>query len=147
MLKVFFLIIWPNLIMTDSQYDGFLSLILTISATLLSIGISIFTLSTAFMVGKKDALKEIDERISQDGNSLSLSKRHQSLKQYVHIMRLVSRFAIISSAFSILSIVSVLIFRQFSFSIYAYLIYIPLIISVVFTCICLFQLIKWFIKQ
>lgn len=147
MLKVFFLVIWPNLKMTDGQYDGFLSLIMTISTTFLSIGISIFTLSTAIMVGKKDALKEIDERITQDGNSLTLSKRHQSLKKYVHVMRLISRYAIISSIFSTLSIVLVLVFRHFPFSLFSYLIYIPLIISVVCTCVCLFQLIKWFVKQ
>lgn len=147
MLKVSFLVIWQNLVMTDGQYNDFLSIVLAISTTLLSIGISIFTLSTAFMVGKKDLLKEVSEKISQEGNSLTLSKKHQSLKKYVSVMRSISKNAIFNSASSIVSIVMVLVFRHFSSSIYVYVVYLPMVISVVFTCICIYQLLKWFLKQ
>lgn len=147
MLKEFLRDIWQSLMMTDSQYNSFLSLILTISTTLLSIGISIFTLSTAFFVSKKDGLKEVSEQISQAGNSLILAKRYKALKRFIHVMKSISKQTLFVSISSIVTIVCVLVFRQFSFSMYIYLVYIPLIISVVYTCICLYSLIRWFLKK
>lgn len=147
MLKEFLRDIWQSLMMTDSQYNSFLSLILTISTTLLSIGISIFTLSTAFFVSKKDGLKEVSEQISQAGNSLTLAKRYQALKRFIHVMKSISKQTLFVSISSIVTIVCILVFRQFSFSMYIYLVYIPLIISVVYTCICLYSLIRWFLKK
>jgi len=147
MLKEFLRDIWQSLMMTDSQYNSFLSLILTISTTLLSIGISIFTLSTAFFVSKKDGLKEVSEQISQAGNSLTLAKRYKALKRFIHVMKSISKQTLFVSISSIVTIVCVLVFRQFSFSMYIYIVYIPLIISVVYTCICLYSLIRWFLKK
>lgn len=147
MLKEFLRDIWQSLMMTDSQYNSFLSLILTISTTLLSIGISIFTLSTAFFVSKKDGLKEVSEQISQAGNSLILAKRYKALKRFIHVMKSISKQTLFVSISSIVTIVCVLVFRQFSFSMYIYIVYIPLIISVVYTCICLYSLIRWFLKK
>lgn len=147
MLKEFLRDIWQSLMMTESQYNSFLSLILTISTTLLSIGISIFTLSTAFFVSKKDGLKDVYEQISQDGNSLTLAKRYQALKRFIYVMKSISKQTLFVSLSSIVAIICVLVFRQFSFSMYVYLVYIPLMISVVFTCICLYSLIRLFFKK
>ncbi len=146
MLKEFLRDIWQSLMMTDSQYNSFLSLILTISTTLLSIGVSIFTLSTAFFVSKKDGLKEVNEQISQNGNSLTLAKRYRALKRFICVMKSISKQTLFVSLSSIVAIICVLVFRQFSFSMYVYLVYIPLLISVVYTCICLYSLIRLFFK-
>lgn len=147
MLKVFFLDIWQSLKMTDGQYDAYLSLMLTIATTLLSIGISIFTLSTAFVVSKKDNLRELGETIEKQGNSLTLSKRFRSLQSFIHVMKLVSKNALFILAASFVTIILVLIYRQLTNSITVYIIYIPLIIALIFALVCICQLIKWFIKK
>ena len=147
MLKVSFQGIWQSLMMTDGQYDAFLSTILTIATTLLSIGISIFTLSTAFVVSKKDNLREVGEKIEKQGDSLMLSKRYRSLQSFIRVMKQISKNSLFVLAASFVTIILVLIFRQIANTTTVYIIYLPLITALVFASICIFQLIKWYVKK
>lgn len=147
MLKVFFLDIWQSLKMTDAQYEAYLSLMMTIATTLLSIGISIFTLSTAFVVSKKESLRELGEKIEKQGDSLTLSKRFRSIQSFIQVMRLISKNALFVIASSFVTIMLVLVFKQITNTIAAHVIYLPIIMSLVFASICIFQLIKWYLKR
>lgn len=147
MLKVSFLDIWQSLKMTDAQYEVYLSLMMTIATTLLSIGISIFTLSTAFIVSKKESLRELGEKIEKQGDSLTLSKRFRSIQGFIHVMRLISKNTLFVIAASFAAILLVLVFRQITNTTAVYVIYLPIITALVFASICIFQLIKWYLKR
>ena len=133
--------------MTDAQYEAYLSLMMTIATTLLSIGISIFTLSTAFVVSKKESLRELGEKIEKQGDSLTLSKRFRSIQSFIQVMRLISKNALFVIASSFVTIMLVLVFKQITNTIAAHVIYLPIIMSLVFASICIFQLIKWYLKR
>ena len=147
MLKESLLDIWPNQMMINGHYDDLLSLLLTISTTLLSIDVSVFTLSTAFLVSKKDTQKEVYDKILKDGNSLTLSKRYNALKRFIVTIKGVSKYSIYSMGGAVLTIVLTIVFQNLSPNPYIYLIYLPVIVSFIFTCICLFVLMKWFFKS
>ena len=147
MLKASFQDIWQSLKMTDAQFEAYLSLMMTIATTLLSIGISIFTLSTAFVVSKKESLRELGEKIEKQGDSLTLSKRFRSIQGFIYVMRLISKNALFVMATSFVAIIFVLVFRQITNTTAAYFIYLPIIMALVFASICIFQLIKWYLKR
>ena len=68
MLKESLQAIWQLLQMTDEKaYENFLSLCMTIATTLLSVGVSVFTLTTAFVVSKKDSLNELGRQVEEGG--------------------------------------------------------------------------------
>lgn len=75
MLKEFSQDIWQILLMNNLNFDAYLSLCTTISLSLLGVGVSVFTLTTAFIISKKDVLRNILKQIEIGGSSISLLKQ------------------------------------------------------------------------
>lgn len=130
-----------------SQYNTLLSIMLTISSTLLSVGISIFTLSTAFIVSKNERLRETIENIEKGGNSLMMSKRYQSLRNFILIMKKIARYSLFTFATSFITIILIIIFESIPPTNYVYVIYLPLLVCIFFSVMCICKLIKWYLKK
>lgn len=134
--------------MTDEKaYENFLSFSMTIATTLLSVGVSVFTLTTAFIVSKKDSLNELGTQVEEGGQSLTLARRMNALRRFIKTMKSVTRMSMTVVISSVLSILLVIVFRNLSAGAHVHLLTLTSVLSVVFTVMCIWVLFKWFIKQ
>lgn len=140
--------IWQQLLMTDENaYQDFLSLCMTIATTLLSVGVSVFTLTTAFVVSKKDSLNELDRQAEDGGQSLTLARRMNALRRFIKTMKSVTKMSMAVVVSSVLSILLVVVFRSVSAGVHVHLLTFTSLVSVAFTVMCIWLLFKWFLKQ
>ncbi len=148
MLKESLQAIWQLLQMTDEKaYEDFLSLCMTIATTLLSVGVSVFTLTTAFVVSKKDSLNELGRQVEEGGQSLTLARRMNALRRFIMTMKSVTKMSMAVVASSVLSILLVVILRNVSAGAHAHLLTLTSLVSVAFTVMCIWILFKWFLRQ
>ena len=134
--------------MTDEKaYEIFLSFSMTIATTLLSVGVSVFTLTTAFIVSKKDSLNELGTQVEEGGQSLTLARRMNALRRFIKTMKSVTKMSMTVVISSVLSILLVIVFRNLSAGAHVHLLTLTSVLSVVFTVMCIWVLFKWFIKQ
>ena len=134
--------------MTDEKaYENFLSFSMTIATTLLSVGVSVFTLTTAFIVSKKDSLNELGTQVEEGGQSLTLARRMNALRRFIKTMKSVTTMSMTVVISSVLSILLVIVFRNLSAGAHVHLLTLTSVVSVVFTVMCIWVLFKWFIKQ
>ena len=134
--------------MTDEKaYENFLSFSMAIATTLLSVGVSVFTLTTAFIVSKKDSLNELGTQVEEGGQSLTLARRMNALRRFIKTMKSVTKMSMTVVISSVLSILLVIVFRNLSAGAHVHLLTLTSVLSVVFTVICIWVLFKWFIKQ
>lgn len=134
--------------MTDEKaYENFLSFSMTIATTLLSVGVSVFTLTTAFILSKKDSLNELGTQVEEGGQSLTLARRMNALRKFIKTMKSVTKMSMTVVIFSVLSILLVIVFRNLSAGAHVHLLTLTSVLSVVFTVMCIWVLFKWFIKQ
>lgn len=148
MLRESFQAIWQQILMTDEKaYEDFLSLCMTIATTLLSVGISVFTLTTAFIVGKKDSLNELGTQVEEGGQSLTLARRMNALRRFIKTMKSVTKMSMTVVISSVLSILLVIVFRNLSAGAHVHLLTLTSVVSVVFTVMCIWVLFKWFLRQ
>ena len=148
MLGESFQAIWQQILMTDEKaYEDFLSLCMTIATTLLSVGVSVFTLTTAFIVSKKDSLNELGTQVEEGGQSLTLARRMNALRRFIKTMKSVTKMSMTVVISSVLSILLVIVFRNLSAGAHVHLLTLTSVLSVVFTVMCIWVLFKWFIKQ
>ncbi len=134
--------------MTDEKaYENFLSFSMTIATTLLSVGVSVFTLTTAFIVSKKDSLNELGTQVEEGGQSLTLARRMNALRRFIKTMKSVTKMSMTVVISSVLSILLVIVFRNLSAGAHVHLLTLTSVLSVVFTVMCIWVLFKWFIKQ
>jgi len=134
--------------MTDEKaYENFLSFSMTIATTLLSVGVSVFTLTTAFIVSKKDSLNEFGTQVEEGGQSLTLARRMNALRRFIKTMKSVTKMSMTVVISSVLSILLVIVFRNLSAGAHVHLLTLTSVLSVVFTVMCIWVLFKWFIKQ
>lgn len=134
--------------MTDEKaYENFLSFSMTIATTLLSVGVSVFTLTTAFIVSKKDSLNELGTQVEEGGQSLTLARRMNALRKFIKTMKSVTKMSMAVVIFSVLSILLVVVFRNVSAGTHVHLLTLTSVLSVVFTAMCIWLLFKRFIKQ
>ena len=148
MLRESFQAIWQQILMTDENaYEDFLSLSMTIATTLLSVGVSVFTLTTAFIVSKKDNLNELGKQVEEGGQSLTLARRMNALRRFIKTMKSVTKMSMAVVISSVLSILSVVVFRNVSAGIHVHLLILTSVVSIVFTVMCIWVLFKWFLKQ
>ena len=134
--------------MTDEKvYEDFLSLSMTIATTLLSVGVSVFTLTTAFTVSKKDNLNELGKQVEEDGQSLTLARRMNALRRFIKTMKSVTKMSMAVVISSVLSTLLVVVFRNVSAGAHVHLLTLTSVVSVFFTVMCIWVLFKWFIKQ
>ena len=140
--------IWQQILMTDEKaYENFLSFSMTIATTLLSVGVSVFTLTTAFIVSKKDSLNELGTQVEEGGQSLTLARRMNALRRFIKTMKSVTKMSMTVVISSVLSILLVIVFRNLSVGAHVHLLTLTSVLSVVFTVMCIWVLFKWFIKQ
>ena len=140
--------IWQQILMTDEKaYENFLSFSMTIATTLLSVGVSVFTLTTAFIVSKKDSLNELGTQVEEGGQSLTLARRMNALRRFIKTMKSVTKMSMTVVISSVLSILLVNVFRNLSAGAHVHLLTLTSVLSVVFTVMCIWVLFKWFIKQ
>ena len=140
--------IWQQILMTDEKaYEIFLSFSMTIATTLLSVGVSVFTLTTAFIVSKKDSLNELGTQVEEGGQSLTLARRMNALRRFIKTMKSVTKMSMTVVISSVLSILLVIVFRNLSAGAHVHLLTLTSVLSVVFTVMCIWVLFKWFIKQ
>ena len=148
MLRESFQAIWKQILMTDEKaYVDFLSLGMTIATTLLSVGISVFTLTTAFIVSKKDNLNELGKQVEEGGQSLTLARRMNALRRFIKTMKSVTKMSMAVVISSVLSILLVVVFRNVSAGAHVHLLTLTSVLSVVFTVMCIWVLFKWFLRQ
>lgn len=148
MLGESFQAIWQQILMTDEKaYENFLSFSMTIATTLLSVGVSVFTLTTAFIVSKKDSLNELGTQVEEGGQSLTLARRMNALRRFIKTMKSVTKMSMTVVISSVLSILLVIVFRNLSAGAHVHLLTLTSVLSVVFTVMCIWVLFKWFIKQ
>jgi len=140
--------IWQQILMIDEKaYENFLSFSMTIATTLLSVGVSVFTLTTAFIVSKKDSLNELGTQVEEGGQSLTLARRMNALRRFIKTMKSVTKMSMTVVISSVLSILLVIVFRNLSAGAHVHLLTLTSVLSVVFTVMCIWVLFKWFIKQ
>lgn len=140
--------IWQQILMIDEKaYENFLSFSMTIATTLLSVGVSVFTLTTAFIVSKKDSLNELGTQVEEGGQSLTLARRMNALRRFIKTMKSVAKMSMTVVISSVLSILLVIVFRNLSAGAHVHLLTLTSVLSVVFTVMCIWVLFKWFIKQ
>ncbi len=140
--------IWQQILMIDEKaYENFLSFSMTIATTLLSVGVSVFTLTTAFIVSKKDSLNELGTQVEEGGQSLTLARRMNALRRFIKTMKSVTKMSMTVVISSVLSILLVIVFRNLSAGAHVHLLTLTSVLSVVFTVMCIWGLFKWFIKQ
>lgn len=140
--------IWQQILMTDEKaYEKFLSFSMTIATTLLSVGVSVFTLTTAFIISKKDSLNELGTQVEEGGQSLTLARRMNALRRFIKTMKSVTKMSMTVVISSVLSILLVIVFRNLSAGAHVHLLTLTSVLSVVFTVMCIWVLFKWFIKQ
>lgn len=133
-----------RLTMNETEYSSFLSLCLALATMLLSIGISMFTLSVAFIDGKKQELSSTYDKVEQGGVSLSLSRKIKSLILFIQTMIFIANKAIWIVILSFFTILIVIIFMNIDVKIWAYLICVPLIASILITVRSLWKLFIWY---
>lgn len=136
-----------QLMMNETEYASFISLCLALATMLLSIGISMFTLSVAFIDGKKQELSSTYDKVEQGGISLSLSRKTKSLRLFIQTMIFIANKAIWIVILSFFTIFTVIIFMNIDVNIWAYLICIPLIACILITARCLWKLFIWYKKN
>lgn len=148
MLQESFQAIWQQLQMNDGEtYKDFLSFCMTIATALLSVGVSVFTLSTAFVVGKRDSLKELAEQVEEGGQSLTLARRMNALRKFIKTMKSVTKMSIMIVGFSTVSMILVAFFRNLSGNVYVHVLTLSTLATVVNTIMCIWVLFKWFLRQ
>ena len=140
--------IWQQILMTDEEtYKEFLSLCMTIATALLSVGVSVFTLTTAFVVSKKDSLNELGRQVEEGGQSLTLARRMNALRSFIKKMKFVTKISMAVIVSSILSILLVVILRSTSAGVHVHLLSFTSLASIVFMVMCIWILFQWFLKQ
>ncbi len=148
MLKESLQTIWQQILMTDAKaYEDFLSLCMTIATTLLSVSVSIFTLTTAFVVSKKDSLNELGRQVEEGGQSLTLARRMNALRSFIKTMKFITKMSMAAVLSSVLSLLLVAFLRSTSTRLYVHLLIFTSLASIVFTVIYIWILFKWFLKQ
>lgn len=76
---------------------------LTISIAFIGIGLTLFTLFYAFIGNKKDELKSINERISKEGNSMSILRKRNSAMKFINKMLYFNHYSILLLITSLIS--------------------------------------------
>ena len=94
MLKEFLHDICQLVQMDNNQYEDYLSFCFTIATTMFAAGISVLTLTVAFIANKRDTLKTLTTNARQSGISLSLAKQIDAAQRFIKNMKDITNQAI-----------------------------------------------------
>lgn len=119
----------------------------TVSSTLLSLGVAIFTLSTAFIVSKRNLMSEYQKQVEKDGISLTLMRKIDGTKDFLKKMRNITKSSIIIIANATIVFALCICFNYINIGGWIHVLVIPITISTVSTFYCIRKLFIWYRKQ
>lgn len=119
----------------------------TVSSTLLSLGVAIFTLSTAFIVSKRNLLSEYQKQVEKDGISLTMMRKIDATKDFLKTMRNITKNSIIIIATATIVFTLCIYFNYINIGCWIHVLVIPTTISAVSTFYCIRKLFLWYRKQ
>lgn len=144
MLREFFQVICMRQGMSEEMLCSFNSLWLTLATTFLSIGIAMFTLSVAFIESKKLELQNAYNECENKGISLSLSRKINSLRNFIKIMNRIANLSLWNIFCNFVTIVMSIIFGHTNCSGIFYLMLFPMLMNIWFTILPLWKLFRWY---
>lgn len=127
-------------------YDHYMSLCITCITTLFSANVAVFTLTIAFLLNKKDALKLILKQINEGGISLTLSGKYNAAKEYVRKMKYITTVAMVGVILSSIGGIAYLTFICMPHTYWALIILVPILMSTICCGISLYKLFYWYFK-
>jgi hypothetical protein len=131
---------------SDDLYQDYLSFCFAIATTIFASGISILTLSVAFIASKRDELQRLVLDCKQGGMSLTLAKHISAAQRYIKTMKEVTRFALYAIIASIIAVVLYVLFKLLPSTICIHFLGLSIVVSIILLSICLYTLIKWLLK-
>lgn len=133
--------------MNSNQYEDYLSFCFTIATTIFASGISVLTLTVAFIANKRETLKILTTNAQQSGISLTLAKQIDAARRFIKNMKDITNKAIYAIGISGCSILLFCIFKKLNPSLFIHILGLSVFISVLFVCICLYKLCRWYYKK
>ena len=131
---------------SDNLYQDYLSFCFAIATTIFASGISILTLSIAFIASKRDELQRLMLDCQQGGISLTLAKLISAAQRYIKTMKKITHTALYAMIVSIVAVILYVIFRILPTTICIHFLGISIIISIILLGVCISTLIKWLLK-
>ncbi len=147
MLKEFLHDICQLVQMSSNQYDDYLSFCFTIATTMFASGISVLTLTVAFIANKRDALKTLTTNAQQSGVSLTLAKQIDAAQRFIKNMKDITNKAIYAIGISVGSTLLYCVFKSINPTVFVHILGLSVVIAIFFICICLYKLCKWYYKK
>lgn len=133
--------------MDNNQYEDYLSFCFTIATTMFASGISVLTLTVAFIANKRDALKTLMTNAQQRGISLSLAKQIDAAQRFIKNMKDITNQVIYAIVISGCSTLLYCIFKSTSPTVFVHILGLSVLIAVLFVCVCLYKLCIWYYKK
>ena len=147
MLKEFLHDICQLVQMNSNQYDDYLSFCFTIATTMFASGISILTLTVAFIANKRDALKTLMTNAQQSGFSLTIAKQIDAAQRFIKGMKDITNKAIYAIGVSVCSTLLYCVFKSINPTLFIHILGLSVVVAVSFVCVCLFRLCKWYYRK
>lgn len=147
MLKEFLHDICQLVQMSSNQYEDYLSFCFTIATTMFASGISVLTLTVAFISNKRDTLKTLTTYAQQSGISLTLGKQIDAAQRFIKNMKDITNQAIYAIGTSGCSTLLYCIFKNINPTVFVHILGLSVFIAVLFVCICLYKLCRCYYKK
>lgn len=129
------------------MYQDFINSYISIASTLLSLGVAIFTLSAAFIVTKKSLLKEYQKQAEVGGMSLTIMRNIDSTKDFLKIMRIITKRSIVTIISSAIAFVFAILFNFIEIGYFVHLLAIPVVFGGFGAFSCLKNIFNWYKSQ
>lgn len=132
---------------SDDLYQDYLSFCFAIATTIFASGISILTLSVAFIASKRDELQRLMLDCKQGGMSLTLAKHISASQRYIKTMKKITHTALFAMISSSVAVILYVIFSILPPTICIHFLGVSIILPIAILGVCIFTLIKWLLKS
>lgn len=129
---------------TTKTIINLLDIAQNLSSIIISVSVSIFTLTVAFLVSKAEDLGELYKEINRTGISQSNQKKARDSKNFFVRMKRVTANALIALVISIIALFSCIATSFLDTSFWTLLVFIPVAAAIAYVGISLAELIKWY---
>lgn len=133
--------------MSSNQYDDYLYFCFTIATTMFASGISILTLTVAFIANKRDTLKTLMTNAQQSSPSLTIAKQIDAAQRFIKSMKDITNKAIYAIGVSVCSTLLYCVFKNINPTIFIHILGLSVVVAVLFVCVCLYKLCKWYYRK
>lgn len=147
MLKEFLQDICQLVQMNSNQYEDYLSFCFTIATTMFASGISVLTLTVAYIANKRDVLKTLTIKAQQSGISLTIAKQIDAAQRFIKKMKGITNQAIYAIGMSGCSTLLYCIFKSINQTVFVHILGLSVLIAVLFVCVCFYKLCIWYYKK